>query len=450
MSLLPVSTDVDTESPRSNALAVTYRKISELTRYAKNARTHSQLQIRKIAESIRVFGFTNPVLIDRDDSIVAGHGRVSAAALIGLTEVPTIRLENLTRSQVRAYVIADNRLAEKAGWDNEILKIELQNIVLDGEIDVSLTGFEMAEIDILIGTPAEDPDDTQLPSPAERAISVPGDLWLLGKHRILCGDARNPKVWSALMEDRRAAMAFADPPYNVVIDGNVSGKGAIKHKDFAMAVGEMSSEEFTQFLRVSLKNLSGHCRDGAVNFVCMDWRHMGELQEAARSVYGSLLNVCVWVKNNGGLGSFYRSRHELIYVYRCGKMTHRNNVQLGKFGRYRTNVWEYPAVRALEQQQDSEGNLLSLHPTVKPVALIADSILDCTARGELVLDSFLGSGSTLIAAERTGRVCCGIEIEPKFVDVAIQRWQEITGEPAIHAASGMSFHERKLKELVHG
>jgi DNA modification methylase len=312
------------------------------------------------------------------------------------------------------------------------------------DLDVTITGFEVPEIDLVLDSQREereyDPSDN-IPETTREPVTHTGDLWLLEGHRIQCGDVRNQSTLATLIGSRKAALVFTDPPYNLVIDGNVSGKGTVKHGDFAMAAGEMSAEEFTQFLEDSLGILARHSNSGAVHFVCMDWRHMGELLAAGSKVYDSLLNLCVWVKNNGGQGSLLRSRHELIFVFRNGKGRHRNNVQLGRFGRYRTNVWEYPAVRGLSQQQGEEGNLLALHPTVKPVALVADAVLDCSARGDLVLDGFLGSGSTLIAAERVGRICYGVEIDPKYVDVAIRRWQNHTGERAIHAESKRTFDE---------
>jgi DNA modification methylase len=434
-------------------LDIVYRLVESLTSYPHNARTHTKAQIRKIADSIRAFGFTNPILINEAGTIIAGHGRWLAAKLLGLKQVPTITLEHLTPEQVRAYVIADNKLAQDAGWDEDILKIELQHLILSEEVDVSLTGFEVPEIDLILNEQAEDePDpDDELPNLADDTVTAVGDLWLLGKHRILCGDVRNRPLVEKLMVGRNAALVFTDPPYNVVIEGNVSGKGAIKHGDFAMAAGEMSPAEFTQFLESSLGMLAMHSTNGAVHFVCMDFRHMRELLTAGSEVYDTLLNLCVWAKNNGGQGSFYRSRHELVFVFRNGNGRYRNNIQLGRFGRYRTNVWEYPAVRGLSQQQDDEGNLLALHPTVKPVAMVADAILDCSARGDLVLDGFLGSGSTLIAAERVGRICYGVELDPKYVDVAVRRWQRYSGDHAIHALSGRRFDvASNSKEVIHG
>ena len=242
------------------------------------------------------------------------------------------------------------------------------------------------------------------------------------------------------MAGQRADVVFVDPPYNVVIDGHAGGHGSIHHREFAMASGEMDNEEFIAFLTSSLRLLAKFSAKGSVHFVCMDWRHAEELLTAGKQTYNSLLNICIWVKNNGGMGSFYRSRHELVFVYRNGKAPHRNNVQLGQYGRNRTNVWEYPGIHTLSRQGD-EGNLLALHPTVKPVALVADALLDCSARGQIVLDSFLGSGSTLIAAERVGRICYGIEIDPLYVDTAVRRWQRHTGENAVHMCSGKTFHD---------
>jgi DNA modification methylase len=448
-----ISAHTASVSSNESALFVEYKSLTDLTPYIRNARTHSRHQIRQIAESIRVFSFTNPVLVDSNNRIIAGHGRVEAAKLLGMSEVPTIRLESLSAEQIQAYIIADNKLAENAGWDKSILAIELQHLLtLDcADFDVTITGFEVPEIDLILQEATqEDPDDFIEPVDAGTAVTKLGDLWLLGKHKILCSNALEEASFSVLMGSHKAHMAFVDPPYNIVIDGNVSGKGVVKHEDFKMASGEMDEAQFTKFLTDSLGLLARYTVSGSVHFVCMDWRHQRELLAAGGQSYDTLLNLCVWVKNNGGQGSFYRSRHELVFVFRNGKFRSRNNIQLGKYGRYRTNVWEYPAVRSLSQQQSDEGNLLALHPTVKPVALVADAILDCSAPGNLVLDLFLGSGSTLMAAQRTGRICYGIEIDPLYVDTAIKRWQRDTGSHAIHAESGKRFEEvAALKEVVH-
>jgi DNA modification methylase len=424
-------------------LEVTYKPVGTLAVHPHNARTHSQHQIRQIAASIKAFGFTSPVLVDQNDTVIAGHGRVAAAKLLGMDQVPTIRLNGLTVDQVRAYVIADNRIAEKAGWDKSILAIELQHLLtIDSNLDVTITGFEIPEIDLLLSQAVAepDPDDIFEIDQTNRAVTKAGDLWVLGKHRVLCGNALDENCYRALMVSRRANVVFVDPPYNLPIDGNVSGHGSIHHPEFAMASGEMNAAEFVAFLSTTLRLLARHSANGSIHFACMGWRHAGQLLAAGNQIYESLLNLCVWAKSNAGIGSFYRSRHELIFVFKNGKGPHRNNVQLGRYGRNRTNVWEYPSVSAISRQGD-EGNLLALHPTVKPVALIADALLDCSARGDIVLDSFLGSGSTLIAAERVGRVCFGMEIEPLYVDVAIRRWQRHTGDHAIHALTGKRFDD---------
>jgi DNA modification methylase len=370
-------------------LLVTCVPVSSLTNYPHNARTHSKSQIRKIAESIRSFGFTNPILVDKANTIIAGHGRVEAAKILGVAKVPTIRLESLTPAQVRAYVIADNRLAEDAGWDQEILKIEMQHLNLDSKIDLSLTGFEVTEIDLILNAaPVDSNKDDEIPEEAAVIVTQPGDLWHLGEHRIFCGDARQEPSFSALMGVSRAAVVFTDPPYNVVIDGHATGNGKTHHDEFRMASGEMSKAEFTEFLTAALSRLAAWTTDGSVHFVCQDWRHMPELLAAGERVYDSLLNVCVWSKNNGGMGSLYRSQHEMVFVYKNGKAAHRNNVQLGKFGRYRTNVWHYPGANTMSRTGE-EGNVLAMHPTVKPVALIADAILDCSATPRVITRSGL-------------------------------------------------------------
>ena len=441
------------ENPLLN-LRIEYCAVSVLEPYSRNARTHTRHQVRQIANSIEAFGFTNPVLIAGANTIIAGHGRVAGAKLLGMDRVPTIRLENLTEAQIRAYVIADNRLAEKAGWDTSILAIELQNLLtIDGDFDVTITGFEVPEIDLIIEQARgqeRDKDDVFQIDEANQPVTQFGDLWQLGRHRVLCANSLDEASFRTLMARRQAKLVFIDPPYNVAIDGNVSGNGSIRHRDFVMAAGELNEAEFVAFLTTSLRLLARHSTNGSVHFICMDWRHAGELLAAGRQIYDALLNLCVWVKDNGGLGSFYRSRHELVFVFRNGKGPQRNNVQLGKFGRNRTNVWEYPGVNTLSRQGE-EGNLLALHPTVKPVALVADALLDCSARGDIVLDSFLGSGSTLIAAERIGRVCHGIEIDPRYVDVAIRRWQKHTGDHAIHAVTGKKFNDITAdSEVRHG
>ncbi|WP_339085466.1 DNA methyltransferase [Hyphomicrobium sp. ghe19] len=408
----------------------------------RNARTHSAKQIRQIADSIDAFGFVSPVLIDAEDRIVAGHGRVDAARKLGLATVPVICLEHLSEAELRAYAIADNRLAELAGWDKDVLAIELADLVtIDSDFDVSVTGFEHAEIDLAIQRQSEPPDIMdelpKVPS-AEEAVTQVGTLWCLGEHRIICGDVRDRDVVARLMDGDRARMVFTDPPYNVPIDGHVSGLGRQRHKEFAVASGEMSPAEFTEFLEVALGNLASVSSDGSLHYVCMDWRHLGELTAAGNRVYAELKNLCVWNKTNGGMGSFYRSKHELVFVYKLGRASNTNNIELGRFGRYRSNVWEYAGVNTWRKGRDND---LSDHPTVKPVLLVADAIQDASNRGDIVLDGFGGAGTTLMAAEKVGRRARLIELEPRYVDVTVLRWQKLTGQQATDAVTGRPFSE---------
>ena len=410
----------------------------------RNARTHSKKQVRQIAASIEEFGFVNPVLIDEANLVIAGHGRLAAARLLKLETVPAIRLSHLSETQKRALAIADNKLAENAEWDQELLARELECLSeIEVDFDVEITGFEAAEIDLLIEGlehAESDPKADAIPeSPGTEDVTVaPGDLWLLGRHRLLCGDARDPGAFRRLMAGESAQMVFVDPPYNVPIHGHVCGLGRIKHREFAMASGEMTEGQFVEFLRQTLANLAAHSADGAIHYVCMDWRHLYELLTAGRNAKLTLLNVCVWNKDNGGMGSLYRSKHELVCVFKSGDAQHINNVELGKYGRYRTNVWDYAGVNTLRKGRLEE---LSMHPTVKPVALVADAIKDCTRRGDVVLDAFSGSGTTLIAAEKTGRKGRGLELDPLYVDIAVCRWERLTGEKAVHTATGLTMEE---------
>jgi len=427
-------------------LKITYRPIGELKSNPRNSRTHSKRQVRQIAESVKAFGFTNPVLLDETDTIIAGHGRVAAAKQLGLQMVPTIQIEGLSDDQLRAYVIADNRVAEKAGWDEEILAIELQHLLtVEADFEITTTGFEIAEIDLLVLSPSRDKskadkDDSYETGPTAAPVTMPGDLWQLGEHRVLCADALGESSFSKLLGERQAAIVFIDPPYNLKIEGNVSGKGLVKHGDFAMACGEMTEEDFLNFLINNFRLLAKYSVPGSIHYVAMDWRHVDLMVLAGEEAYSEFLNLCVWSKDRAGQGSFYRSQHELFFVFKNGNGPPRNNIQLGKYGRYRTNIWKYPSAAAFSKTSE-EGNLLALHPTVKPVALVADAILDCSAPGEIVMDTFLGSGTTLIAAERTRRICYGMELDPRYVDTAIRRWQRLTGGHAVHAVSGKKFGE---------
>lgn len=411
--------------------------------YARNARKHSKAQIQQIAASIQRFGFTNPVLVGDDDEIIAGHGRVEAAKKLGLTSVPTLRLSHLSPEERRAYILADNKLALNAGWDSELLAIELQALV-DLDFDMAVTGFSVAEIDFALdGAREGDPDaksvlEDDVTIVTGEPVTRRGDVWILGRHRLICGDAREPSDYAALMPGERADLIFTDPPYNVPIDGHVTGLGKLRHREFAMATGEMSEAAFTAFLIESLAPSAGACRNGAIAFVCMDWRHMGELLAAGKAVFSELKNVCVWNKTNGGMGTFYRSKHELVFVFKVGDAPHTNTFGLGDSGRYRTNVWDYAGVSSLGAGRKEA---LEMHPTVKPTALVADAIRDCTKRGDIVLDAFGGSGTTLIAAEMCGRSARLVEYDPLYCDTIVRRYQAYTGKAAVLARGGSSFED---------
>ena len=417
------------------------RPVRELRAYPNNARTHSRKQIRQIARSIEKFGFCNPVLIDDMNQIVAGHGRVEAAKHLGIDAVPTCQLSHLSEADKRAYILADNKLAQNAGWDKELLAIELQGLI-ELEVDIELTGFEMPEIDVILeeareATGAPNGQEDHVPEyPPGPVVTQNGDLWALGNHRLLCGDARDQPAYDRLLEGAKAEFVFSDPPYNVAIDGHVCGLGRIHHREFAMGSGEMNEGEFTAFLQTVFDRLVENTIDGSIHQICMDWRHAWEMLAAGRKVYSELKNLCVWNKTNAGMGSFYRSKHELVFVWKSGTASHINNFELGQHGRHRTNVWDYAGINAMRAGRLEE---LAMHPTVKPVALVADAIKDCSRRGSLVLDPFCGSGTILSAAERTGRKARALEIDPSYVDVAVRRWQTYTGKPAVLARSGETF-----------
>jgi DNA modification methylase len=430
-----------------NRLEVITRPISDLKFNPNNPRQHSPRQIRQIAKSIDTFGLVVPVLIDGGLTILAGHGRVLAAQLLGWNEVPTILLDHLTEAQAAAFAIADNRLTEISLWDKKLLAQQLKGLsILNLDFDLDVTGFEVGEIDFMIEQldvrPQGEPDPAdQLPSIEDAMpVSRPGSLWLLGNNRVHCGNALRPDSYVALMNCKKASIVISDVPYNVRIVGNVSGLGAIKHRDFIMASGEMSVGQYTEFLALAPSHFARHSVSGSIHYIFIDWRHIGELLAAGKQIYQEVKNMCVWAKDTPGMGSFYRSQTELIFVFKHGRDRHRNNIQLGQFGRNRSNLWTYPAINSFARKTD-EGNLLALHATVKPVALVADAIMDCTARGDIVLDGFLGSGTAVIAAERTGRRCYGIEIDPLYVDTTVRRWQAFTRAEARDAETGLTFNE---------
>lgn len=438
------------------SLTVQVVPVASLKLYARNPRTHSPRQIRQIARGIETFGFNVPVLVDAKRNVIAGHGRIMAVQLLGWKQVPTIRLEHLSDAQARAFMIADNRLTENSAWDDRLLAENLKELsTLSLDFSLEVTGFEMGEIDfriegLTLGSESEEDPADAVPAAREGPhVSRVGDLWRLGQSRVYCGSALDLAAYTALMQQEKAAVVITDPPYNVRIEGNVSGLGAIHHREFLMASGEMNEPEFTAFLSKACSLLAHYTVDGSLHYVFMDWRHIPELLAAGRKVYSELKNICVWVKNNAGMGSLYRSQHEFVFIFKHGRESHRNNIQLGQHGRHRSNVWHYPGVRSFAKAIE-EDNLLALHPTVKPVALVADALMDCSARGEIVLDVFLGSGTTVIAAERTGRRCYGLEIDPVYVDLAIRRFQNFTGEDVIHVKTGLTFAEMQRERSERG
>lgn len=427
------STSASAAPSATRPLTVVYRPIASLVPDSRNARTHPRRQVEQIKASIGAFGFTNPVLAEPSGRLIAGHGRLQAARELGLGEVPVIELAGLSEAQVRALRIADNKIALNAGWDLEILKLELAELALpEFDIDLALTGFASGEIDVILKE-SEDPDDEVIPPVPAEPRSRPGDIWQLGEHRVGCGDGRDLAFLRAVVgEGEVIDAAFLDPPYNVKINGHANARG--RHREFAMASGEMTTGAFRTFLTETLSACERVSRNGAVHFVCMDWRHLDDVSAVGAEVYNTLLNICVWNKSNAGMGSLYRSKHEMVFVYRVGDAPHTNAVELGKHGRNRTNVWDYASVNSLRGSRRED---LALHPTVKPVAMVADAICDVTRQGERVLDIFLGSGTSLIAAERVGRRFRGLDIDPAYIDVALERWRSLTGrEPQlVHRAS---------------
>ena len=432
-------------------LTVTYIAPSQIKSRPGNPRRHPRRQIKQLVASMREFGFVSPVLVDEETVLIAGHGRLEAAQVAGLELVPVIQLGGLSEVQKRALMVADNKLTENAAWDPELLTTTLRELV-DIQYDVELTGFDTGELDRLLhftdgAGAADDADEEDEPDRNVPAVSRDGDTWILGDHGLYCGDGLQAPSYGAVLDGRKAQMIFTDPPYNVPIDGHVSGLGAVRHRNFVMASGEMSEAEFVEFLKVSTSLMTRFSEDGSLHFICMDWRHLYHLLTATRGIYAEQKNLCVWAKSNAGMGSLYRSRHELVAVFKNGQAPHINNVELGRHGRHRSNVWEYAGASSFgsTRQQDLEA-----HPTVKPVALIADAILDCSKPNGIVLDPFGGSGTTILACQRTKRRAAVIEIDPHYVDVAVHRFEKATRTTAIHAETGLSFEALRRSRFAAG
>lgn len=429
-------------SPQINGITVTYRPRTALKPHPQNPNTHNAKQVDRLARSIRDFGWTNPIIIDEDDNVLAGHGRLLAAAKLGIDMVPTICLSHMTPAQKRSYVIADNRLSEIGGtFDKKLLALEHEAIrLLDPGFDLTSTGFELDDIEVMFDCLNEVGEDHAPEPDRERAaVSRAGDLWLLGEHRLYCGDAQSRASFEALLGTDKAQMVIVDSPYNVRIGGNCVAKG--KHPEFIMASGEMTRSEFATFLTTVFGHLIAFSQDGAIHYLFMDWRHMPEMV-LATSQYTEQKNLVVWDKISAGMGTCYRSQHELVWVMKSGTAPYTNNFLLGQKGRHRTNVWAY---QGLNGAGPGRQELLALHPTVKPLALIGDAIKDCSTKGGLILDCFAGSGTVILAAERTGRRAAAMELDAHYVDVAVRRWQDDTAQQAILADDGRSFDKIEQK-----
>lgn len=428
-------------APSANGLQIVYLRAAELKPYPNSPRVHNAKTHRKLQTLVRRFGAVVPVIVDEAHQIIDGHAYVEAAKQQGYDELPTVTVRNKTPAEIKALRLALNRVPQDAGWDGAKLRQEFEELIALS-FDMELTGFDAIEIDASLeidlpsaGAVEEEAAEDLEPKDAPVIVRT-GDSWRLGDHVIVCGDATVSGPLLAAIGDRRAAAVFTDPPYNVKIVGNVSGLGATRHGDFVMASGEMSRDAFTDFLSRSIAETLPCLADGAILFICMDWRHARELADAADAVGLEQKNLIVWVKSNAGMGSFYRSQHELVFVYKKPGAPHQNNFELGQGGRSRSNVWRYAGVNTFGAGRKEQ---LQAHPTCKPVLLVADALRDVTRRGDLVLDPFLGSGTTLLAAEETGRVCVGVEIDPRYVEVAIRRWQKRTKRDAVNAATGLTF-----------
>lgn len=408
-------------------------------------RKHTRRQIDKLCRNIDKFGFMVPVIVGTHGALVTGHGRIEAARRLGLERVPAVRATHLTPEELRAFAIADNRLSELSEWDRDVLKSELGFLVsLDIEFDLETTAFEMPEIELILAGGEDqavgDDDDDPVP-PGALAVTRLGDVWITadGSVRIICGDSRSEDTYRLLLGNEKADLVVTDPPYNLTINGVAGGRGKAERREFHEASGEMSDGQFRQFLTEVLHHYAVFSKDGSLHYVFMDWRNIDLLIAVCREIYAIFINLGVWRKTTGGMGGLYRNAHELCAIFKNGDAPHINNVQLGRFGRNRSNVWTHQGANTFRKGRDAD---LAAHPTVKPVELIKDIILDASHRNGLVLDAFVGSGTTLLAALRTNRRGAGIEIDPLYVDVAIRRIQKAMGVTFIHGETGESFNDR--------
>ena len=425
--------------PRRNdilpSLQIESYPVGDLKTHARKLRKSDPAHIREIANSISTLGFNVPLLVGKDNVVVDGDSRLEAAKLLGLFSVPGIRVDHLNETEQRLLRLAVNRLGEKGFWDLGELEAEFKELII-ADAPIEISGFGSDEIDqILIGNEDGNQAGDLAPRPGASAVARIGDLFLLGPHRLVCGDATDPAVVRRLLEANAARMVLTDEPFNVAIGGHVS-RG--ERREFVMASGEMTDAQFEDFNRKWMAAVFPHLVDGGILGTFIDWRGLPIVHTAATALNLTPLNLVVWAKTNAGMGSLYRSQHELLPLFKKGAAPHVNNIALGKRGRHRTNLWTYPGASSLGS--DARKGLQD-HPTVKPVAMLGDALIDLTNRGEVVLDPFLGSGSTLIAAENTGRICCGIELDPLYVDVIIRRFEAETGTPAILAETGETFED---------
>lgn len=424
---------------------IVHRPPEKLPAYGRQAKSHTPAKIKSMAASIEAFGFVVPALIDENDKVLAGNAAVKAGLQLGMKLVPCVIVSGLSDTQKRGLILAHNRLAEIAEWDQDILREEITSLrEHDLEFDLEVIGFTGAELDaIVLGDEGGGETGDAVPEAPAVPVSRLGDIWVMGQHRLMCGDSTDADSVARLMQGDEARTVFTDPPYNCKVSGHITGSG--QHGEFVMASGEMTDAEFITFLIAVLVCLVRSTAAGGLLYVCLDWRGMEHILEAARATKLELLNLCVWDKGVGGMGSFYRSRHELIFLFRKPGASHTNRVELGKNGRNRTNVWTYEGMNGFGK---GKARARAMHPTVKPLALVRDAILDSSAAGEIVLDLFSGSGTTLIAAEQSKRVGRAMELGPNYVDVGVLRWEGFSGREAVLAQTGETFREVTARRRI--
>ena len=425
---------------RELGFALSTWALADLRIPKRNVRKRDQKHISEVMRSIRDLGFVAPIIVTPEGEIIDGVVTYLAATELGMAKILCVAVHGLNKEQVRLVRLALNRLSEKGGWDLAELKVEFEELSAGGA-PIEVTGFTLPEVDqiVLSAKPGLDAK-ANCPAPIEAgpAVSRLGDLWLLGEHRVLCGDATKAESYGRLFQAEQAQMLFSDPPYNIEIQGFAVGAGSIKHREFVAASGEMTDEQFVEFLTNYLSASATALAEGGIGYLCMDWRHTCHVHAALENTGLSLLNLICWSKGNGGLGGLYRSAHELVFVFKKGSAPHVNNVELGKHGRDRTNVWTYPGANRIGSSANRE---LANHPTPKPVELVADAILDVSTRGQIVLDPFLGSGTTIVAAEKTGRTAYGLELDPLYVDSIVRRYEKFTGKRVVLEGTSLTFGE---------